>query len=241
DTSLFEHFGLTDKEAALYLASLKLGAATVSELATEARIKRPTAYTVIQSLLLKGYLSYAGGTVRRYSPLKPERLLTLYQRNLKAFTQLLPQLTELATQHQYKPQMKFFMGADGVRSIYEESLLQPKGTEILCLGNAQAVEDSLPGFGEWYINKRVAGKIKMRALVTDNAYHKKIQARDTQELRTTRLTSFPLFTQEMEMNVYRDTVSLVSFENDQWVGIIIQSNIFASGFRQMFEVLWKLA
>ncbi|MCW1929747.1 MAG: helix-turn-helix domain-containing protein, partial [Candidatus Kerfeldbacteria bacterium] len=33
DTSLFEHFGLTDKEAALYLASLKLGAATVSELA----------------------------------------------------------------------------------------------------------------------------------------------------------------------------------------------------------------
>lgn len=240
NTALFEHFGLTQKEIALYLANLKLGPATVSELAHEAKLKRPTAYPVIQSLLLKGYLSYAGGKVQRYSPLKPERLLSMYQRNLNTFTQLLPQLTELATQHAHKPQMKFFIGPDGVRSVYEESLLQRKGTEILCLGNAQAVEDALPGFGEWYIKKRVSGKIKMRALVTETPYHRTIIQRDRAELRTTRLTPFPLFTQETEINVYHNTISLVSFENNEWVGIIIESAVFASGFRQMFEMLWTL-
>lgn len=241
DTLIFEQFGLSSKESALYLASLKLGPATVSELATHAHLKRPTAYPVIQSLVLKGYLSYAGGKVRQYIALKPERLLKTYQKHLTSFSTLVPKLSELARHGRHKPHIQFFLGAEGVRRVYEESLIQPKGTEILCLGNAQAVEDALPGFGKWYIAARVKGKIRMRALVTNTPYHKKIVTRDAVELRTTRLTSFPLFTQNMEMNVYRDTVSLVSFEDNEWVGIIIESKIFASGFRQMFEMLWKLS
>ena len=49
--------GLTDHEAAVYLAALSLGPATILKIAKAAEIKRTTVYSVIETLKLKGLVS----------------------------------------------------------------------------------------------------------------------------------------------------------------------------------------
>lgn len=232
------NIGLSEKESAIYLALLELGPSTVSEVASHAEIKRPTAYFVIEDLLKRGLIAQAGGQVKRFIAERPEKIIAQEQRRLKQLEKILPGLSNLAHSAKHKPAVRFFTGEEAIRSVYEESLLLPAGNEILTLGNARAVEDNLEGFGEWYIQRRVKGKIKMRALVTDNPYHRTIVERDKKELRETRLIEEELFTQDMEMNVYRNTIALVGFMEEELIGVLLDSQMFANGFRQMFELLW---
>ena len=51
-----KELGLDDGEVALYLASLKLGEAGMSELSREAELKRTSAYVVFQALEKKGLM-----------------------------------------------------------------------------------------------------------------------------------------------------------------------------------------
>lgn len=238
-TTILKNFGLSEKESAIYLALLTLGPSTVSAVATRSGIKRPTAYFVIDDLLQRGLVAQAGGPVKRYIAEKPEKIISQEKRRLKKLEEILPGLSELAHSAKHKPAVRFFTGEEGVRSVYEESLLLSTGSEILTLGNARAVEENLEGFGEWYIQRRVKGKITMRAIVTDSAYHRTIVQRDKKELRETRLISEKLFTQDMEMNVYKKTIALVGFMEDELVGVLLDSEMFANGFRQMFELLWS--
>ena len=49
-----EKIGLTEKEAAVYLALLKLGPTTALKIARETGIKRPTVYTTLDALKGRG-------------------------------------------------------------------------------------------------------------------------------------------------------------------------------------------
>lgn len=238
---LLEQYGLTEKESAIYVALLELGTADVSDIAQKAGVKRPTAYFVIDELLKKGLVSHAGGAVKQFIAEKPQKILALEKAKLSLLEKAIPGLAGLSSNSKQKPSARFFAGADGVRAVYEESLLLPSGAEMLALGNAKAVEKSLSGFGDWYIKRRVEGGIKMRALATDTPYHREIVARDKTELRQTRLLKQELFTQDIEINIYANKVAMVSFVEDEFVGVIIESKVFAAGHRQMFELLWAMA
>lgn len=234
-------FGLTDKESAAYLALLELGQADIADIAKQAGLKRPTCYFVIDDLVQKGFVSPAGGNVKHYIAEKPQKVMALEQGKLNQLEKALPGLIGLASRSRHKPSVRFFSGLEGIKAVYEESLLQPAGTEVLALGNAKAVEERLVDFGDWYIKRRVAGRIRLRALITDTPYHRDILARDKAELRQTRLLDAELFTQDVEINIYGDTVAMISFVEHELVGVVIKSKVFAAGHQQMFETLWRFA
>lgn len=238
---LLLQFGLTDKECAIYVALLELGEGDVSEIAAHAGVKRPTAYFVIDDLIRKGFVSPLGGAVKRFVAEKPQKLLAVERAKVNQLEKMLPGLMGLASKSKHKPSVRFFTGIDGVRAVYEESLLQPANSEVLAMGNAKAVESNIRDFGEWYIQRRVQGKIRMRAIATTDDYSVQLAARDKDELRQTRYLDEALFTQDVEVNIYGNKVAMISFVEGELLGIIIESKVFAAGHRQMFELLWKLA
>ncbi|GEM_PF-6763953 len=74
--NLLAGYGLTKKEAGLYLASLALGEATMSALARWAKLKRTSAYLVFKSLEDRGLMgSFKMSTGLRFVATKPEILL----------------------------------------------------------------------------------------------------------------------------------------------------------------------
>lgn len=238
---LLKQYGLNQKESALYLAALELGTADVSTIAKKAGIKRPTAYFVLDDLLKKGFVAQAGGKIKHFIAEKPRKIVALEKSKLASLEKALPGLTGLASRSRYKPSVQFFSGLDGVRRVYEESLLQAPGSEILSLGNAQAVFENQPGFDEWYIKRRVESHIRFRAVITINPYNIAFANRNKAELRDLRYVDRELFTQDVEINIYGNKVTMVSFVDDEFIGVIIESNVFSAGHRQMFELLWSIA
>jgi sugar-specific transcriptional regulator TrmB len=49
-----QHYGLSQKEAAVYVACLRQGDGTVLQIARQANIKRPTTYVILEDLVTRG-------------------------------------------------------------------------------------------------------------------------------------------------------------------------------------------
>jgi sugar-specific transcriptional regulator TrmB len=75
-----QDLGLSEKEAKAYLAALEIGRATADQLAKHAKIKRPTTYMQLESLMKMGLMStYEEDKKTYFAPESPEllkRLLT---------------------------------------------------------------------------------------------------------------------------------------------------------------------
>jgi sugar-specific transcriptional regulator TrmB len=90
---VLQELGLNEKEAMVYLALLSLGEASVSEVAQEAKIKRPTAYLILSSLEEKGLVKI--NTLLKktnYLALSPQNLAVQLKRNTDLVKDILPQL-----------------------------------------------------------------------------------------------------------------------------------------------------
>jgi HTH-type transcriptional regulator, sugar sensing transcriptional regulator len=240
-TVLLEKLGLSDKESALYLALLELGQAEVATIASKANVKRSTAYVLLDSLRDKGFVSLQDGASRQFQAEDPRKILAYEKTKVAQLEKVLPGMLGLASMSAHKPGTRFFSGKEGIRAVYEESLLQPKGSEILAIGNAEAVERCIEGFQDWYIKRRAGSGIAMRAIIPATREGLKVAARDSTELRETRLLSPDDFTEPVEVNVYGNKVSAVSFVEDELIGVIIESEVLANVHRQLFELLWRSA
>ena len=237
--SLLEQFGLSDKETALYLALLELGQADVAAIAAKANVKRPTAYILLDTLKDKGFISQQDGASRQYQAEDPRKLLAYEKTKVAQLEKALPGMLGLASKSEHKPGTRFFSGKEGIKAVYEESLLQPAGSEMLAIGNAEAVERSIEGFQSWYINRRAESGISMRAIIPATPEGLKVATRDKDELRETRLLKPGDFTEPVEVNIYGNKVSAVSFVENELIGVIIESQVLANVHRQMFELLWR--
>lgn len=236
---LLEQFGLSDKESALYVALLELGQADVAPIAAKAGVKRSTAYVLLDALKDKGFVSLQDGSGRQYRAEDPRKLLAYEKTKVSQLEKALPGMLGLASTSELKPGTRFFSGKEGIKAVYEESLLQTAGSEMLAIGNAEAVERSIEGFQDWYIKRRAENGISMRAIIPATPEGLKVAARDAQELRETRLLEPGDFTEPVEVNIYGNKISAVSFVENELIGVIIESKVLANVHRQMFELLWR--
>jgi len=239
--SLLEQFGLSDKESCLYLALLELGQADVATIARKANVKRPTAYILLDALRDKGLVSSRDGLSRQFQAEDPRKLIAHEKTKMSKLEKILPELLGLASKSEHKPGTRFFVGKDGIKAVYEESLLQPSGSEILAIGNAEAVEQSIEDFQNWYIMRRAESGIRLRAIIPSTPEGLRVAARNAEELRETRLLDPSDFTEPVELNIYGNKVSAVSFVEKELIGVIIESQVLANVHRQLFELLWRSA
>jgi sugar-specific transcriptional regulator TrmB len=239
--SLLKQFGLSDKESVLYLALLELGSANVATISKKANVKRPTAYVLLDELKDKGFVSLQDGSSKQFQAEDPRKILSYEKTKVTQLEKMLPGMLGLASKSEHKPGTRFFAGKEGIKAVYEESLLQPAGSEILAIGNAESVESSLEDFQNWYIKRRADSAIPMRAIIPATSEGLKVAARDATELRETRLLEPGDFTEPVEVNIYADKISAVSFVENELIGVIIDSKVLANVHRQVFELLWKSA
>jgi len=123
-----QEIGLSDKEAAIYLALLQVDNASVSDLADKTTINRTTVYPVLQSLEKKGLASEVHiGKKVHYQGAAPERLETYVERQKVVLEErasrlkdIIPQIKSIAREEGERPIIKFFEGRDGAITAYEE-------------------------------------------------------------------------------------------------------------------------
>ena len=237
--------GFSDKEAAVYLALLGLGPATVAHIARKAKINRTTGYDILEILSGRGLVNVLGeGAIKKYAAEDPQKIIAYSQDKLQqiqqefeAIKKLLPELKSVFNKTE-KPKVKFYEGKEGLKEVYEDTLTAKKPM-ILGYSCAEPMYQSLPDFLPDYLKKRVANKIYARMIAPNTAGIRELIKTDKQDLRESRLIPQEKLDLAIEINIYDNKVVIASWEED--LGIIIESEKIADAQKKIFELAWEAA
>ncbi len=238
-----QKIGLSDKEAALYVAGLQLGPATIQDLASESGLKRTTIYEIIKSLQEKKLVNQSQNNKKRIFIMEePENVgLFLKQREI-IFKQILPDLEALQNQKAKKPTVRIYEGKLGLEKIYDDMIKKPG--EILALAAPKDLisKGMLDFLREDWEPRRIASGIKMRRInINLSGNHRqdyKIlpKPEEFEEVRYLPVDDYP-FT--VGIYIYRQKVAFVSYHKDEMFGLVLRSPAISFTLRSTFEHFWR--
>lgn len=233
--------GLTDAQAHLYYAGLKLASAPASEYAKKTGLNRITAYNMLEEMVRQGRFTLVKKSRGKwYAPVAPEYLAVDARKNADALERSLPELRSLQGPKERRPHVRFFEGWEGVHRIYEDTLTAR--SEILNFANSAVVRKYWPAYDDEYVAERVKRGIHLRGIAPDDSTGRRVHGEDRKKLREIRLVPARDFDFTNEINVYDHKVAICSFASQpQMFGVIIESKEVAETQRQIFEMAWRYA
>ena len=151
--NILEQFGLTEKQAKVYLATLELGSGTVNQIADKSNVARPTCYDVLESLKSKGIASTFIKTKTRYfSVEEPDKIVKLAENRAENLKSALPELEAIYGMARNRPKVRFYQGKDGMKQILQEIINDKK--DILSISSADDLLEILGDYWPDFIKKR---------------------------------------------------------------------------------------
>ncbi len=238
--TVLKEYGLSEKEAKIYLVTLELGSAPASTIARRAGIKRVTAYALLQDLKTKQIAqSIDKGGVTHFQVVDPNTLLKKIEDKYTLLKEQLPALVALTDQYNNKPRIQYFEGEAGVKAMYED-LLTSTDTIYAFLG-AQAMTPNLQKYlFEDFLPRRVASKVYAQVLLNPSDDNKKYASRDKNMLKESRIIDNNVFHIEWEINIYGpNKIAIALFSGDEMSAFIIHSPKLFRSFLSIFLTIWS--
>jgi HTH-type transcriptional regulator, sugar sensing transcriptional regulator len=237
---LLANFGLKAKEAKVYLATLRLGQATVSKVAKESKVERSFVYNILDDLAKRGLVSLTEIKGKKhYQAISIESLKFLLEEKFERFKAFIPELKGLE-KSKIGPNVRYFEGRDGLITIMQDTLNQPAGSENLNYLNMKGFwTDKEDAFSKWYVEERVRRKINLRMISPDNEESRWYAERDKLQKRQTRIVPTKDFPFESHIEIYGNKVAIISPIETELIGIIIESEAIAKTQRMIFELAWR--
>ena len=241
DTTILRKAGLTESQAKGYLALIEHGALTPAELAEKTGETRTNGYMICEKLEQLGLATKKDGRKAVYAPNHPSALEALAEKRRKILVRNeqevkggLSPLIDLFYQHTELPGTRTLQGIDGIKTLYEEILLEKEPVYLI---RTRADNTNL-GFDyiDTYRRKRAKLGIPTHALTpfTPRAYEN--SAGDEKLLFQRRWFIPNQYTAPVEVQIFGTKVALIAYGGDQMV-TIIQSPPVAEAMRQLFGLL----
>lgn len=234
--------GLSEKQARIYVAALKLGKGSVDEIANKAEFGRTAVYPHLEEMLALGLIStLTEGKKTLYIAEDPGNLKNLITQKRKeadtaesVLTDLLPDLTATHNRHESKPIVRYFSGKPGIISMRNEVLkMQDKE---LCIVTAYDKFLKLfpdPKERAYFSEQRAKKKIKTRVLYSVKK-SMDVVTRPLSEIRQIDEKQFPF---DFDIYLFDKKIALSSSDGDVW-GIIIESKPVHDSMKSLFEIAW---
>ena len=233
--------GLDEKQTAIYITCLELGPAKVPEIAREARMKRTTAYGIIDELVSMGIISasYKGKT-KVYIAEDPKVIASLLEEKKRRIAEAMPGLSDLFLTHHKRPRITFFEGREGLRKIYDD-VLDCSSKQVKTIARVKQHNEAVgDAFVKEFIKKRIARGISARVLHPKfgDLYSKDRGMEDSKLKRQVRYLPPNVFHAAMIM-IYDHKVAMVSTKEENF-GFIIESKEFSGTLSAYFDFMWGL-
>lgn len=233
--------GLTKKESEVYLALIKLGSSSASQIIQKTGFHRAVVYDLLERLIEKGLVGYSIKGRRKYfESTNPKKLLNMVKEKEEKIKNILPQLSELSKFKEHL-EVKVYKGKEGIKNVFED-ILRENPDEWLSIGSGAETYNLIPAFLDWVHKERLKKKIKGRGLLLNKP---KTVKRGTKlaKLKLTEVRYLPKnFLTPTVMNIYSNKVALYSVTKDKIPFIILIDNSqLAKSFREYFESLWKIS
>ncbi len=237
---LLKQIGLTDSQAKTYLALIREGALTPPQLAHKTKEGRTAAYMALSKLEELGLAHVKEGTnPKTYEPASPSvlsQLLDKRKQELEAidetYRQSLSAMLSYYFERRSEPGVRFFSGRDGLREIYKDHLQTGKKVHIVRTPADEEFGQVLYDYMEERSAKGIETELLAPALPAAVSWAK---AHDEQLKRKVSWLPPKAYTAPVEISIYGDKASLISFGAEA-VGVIIESPQIAEALRQVFAL-----
>lgn len=243
---VLEEYGLTERQAKVYLAALELGESRVTDIAQKAQIRRAGTYYLIESLVKEG-LFYRTKKVNKifYSAVEPKLLLKTAKRKGKIIEENFSELQALARLSVKKPNIRIYEGVEGIKTVYKKTLIKKNAKMYAFSPYATAQKQALfhgKEYFNWgldYIRQRAKRNIFVYDIAEDSPEARERQARDQEELRETRLVPKEKFPFTNEIDIFQNLVIIISYKD--LLAILIESEDIAFTLKTIFNLAWETA
>ncbi len=233
---VLQKVGLANKEAAVYLALLELGTATVRPIATKAGIKRPTAYLILDQLQQKGIVSIVPRAKKAlYTAEPPEKLVSDLRKKEELLKSSLPNLLALYNARKEKPQVQLFEGLEGVKLIYEKILA---AGAVWFFGTAAEIEKLEPGWTNNFFKRIKNMNFTVKDLMAGNETDIKI-AKSKERTANYHIKFIPRGMDfPSDSAIFGDSVAFFSF-HPQVFCVVISSRDIAQSLKTLHQLAWQ--
>ncbi len=229
-------YGLTDRQAHVYLACLEFGTASIQKISKRVQIARSSCEATLEQLILRGFVtSHKHKNVRKYSPEDPRNIIKIAEQKVDTLSQLLPNLTDLFLKNNIIRSVRMYEGKNGINSILEEILNEAK--ILYGFGSADdlysAIGETFPEFRK----RRIQKKIPVKVILKDTPQARQRQLMGPQELREVRLVD-NLGDFSSLMFMWDSKIASFSLR-EEIIAVVIESKEIATGQRAMFDFIWN--
>lgn len=241
---LFRHAGLSEKQAKLYRLLLETGEERASVLSRRSGIKRGNVYALLADLAAHGLVTgFEKENIAYFRPEPPAKLLAIVEAREKEVSvtkhlasDLLPHLTTQWKAAVGRPVVQYFEGEKGLHDVFDDIYAPGKSEVYGCVDLEQADAAFPRHIATHLIPKRVKNAIVAKSFIADSPKAHTLQSQDVSHLRESVLldkTAYPL---PAEIDVYEDKIAMLSFQKDEFIGIIIQNSAFAQSLTSIFKL-----
>ncbi len=237
-----EKFGLSEKEAKIYITNLELGNSLAGEIAIKANLPRTLVYDILERLIGLGLSSYAIKNNKKYFKASdPEELLSILKEKTIAISKVLPNLKELEKKEGFKrPKIEVFEGKEGMKTVMDD-ILRSNVKEFLAYGSSRSSYEIIPAFIDNWHKLRIKKKVIMKILYNNTKEAKEKVKKFKKTLKLTKYKFTPVNLESPTATlIYADKVVLQSWTKEPFA-VMIENKEMAENQKKYFEELWKIA
>lgn len=236
-------FGLSEKEATVYITGLELGTSPAGDIAIKSNLPRTLVYDLLEKLISAGLTSYSiNDNKKLFTMSNPRELATILERKTKEVNSIIPELTKLMNKEvQKRPKVEIYEGKKSVRTALD-NLIEKKNTKLLVYGGSRALFDLDPYFIERWHMKRLELNVIIRRLFDETS---EVKNKIKEHKNSLKLTEYRFLKGDSNAPtptiICGNKVLLLHTEETKYYTVLIEDKEMAKNYAQFFERLWKIA
>ncbi len=239
-----QKFGLSDKEAKVYLATLELGRGTAQNIAIKSGVNRGTTYSILETLIEKGLCrEREQNKMAFYTAAEPDDIYLMFDlekkqliRKEQLLEKILPQLKAVNNSHADKPEIRFYEGKRGIFDCRADlvSSLEGEDRELLIARDRDLFDKVFSGEEQKQYAKILSSKkIKVKELYNYSAGKAK-GARSGSRVEVTA-GEYKLAD---EMSLFGNIIQLSCFRKKP-SAVLIKDKGLAETLGALFNMAWE--
>jgi len=223
--------GMTENEAKIYIALLRLGPSNAGLISKRSGLHRRVVYDTISLLSAKGLVGYIlKNNVRLFSASDPKRVLQMIKEKEEHVNEIMEEMEELFVQTKEKEETNFYKGKNGLKTVMEDQI--NTGKEILVIGASPLAYEILQFYFKWFDKRRVEKRIKAKMIFNRSKKDLKIPYSEIRYMPQK-------YSSPLAVNIYGDKVALILWSKLNPLAVVIRDKEISDGYRKYFEMMWK--
>ena len=246
DTKILEEIGLTKNEIKVYLALIKIGQTTTTQIIKDSKINPSKIYNSLDKLIQKGLATYTIKANKKFfmasSPENLKQILIEKREKLekeeKEVEIIIGSLNEFKKKDDDLIETQTYEGVRGLKS-YSDKILEilGEGETQYIIGVPKIANDQLEGYLLDWHKKRIKKGINCKYLFQSDAKH---YGKIREKMKNTHVRYLPdEISSPMWIEIFGDYVAIGHVKKYNAIVFLIHDREIAKGYLNYFNMIWK--